>query len=213
MLRHATDQITCVQAIGIARRNELSQVGYLRNTLTLVLCLLTLTAIIFAVIAFVRPEDLPLCFVTQSTIHCPLSDRSIPSGMSATEAIRGERFSYSGWDTLIVEILGVMAAALSAGVALRGFRRRRSPYDFPMLLALIKLPTGALTAVFGLLLIRAQVVPGLTVLQSSAQIVAWAVILGYSQQLFTRYIDQRAQTVLDTVGATSETSARGRDTS
>jgi hypothetical protein len=29
---------------------------------------------------------------------------------------------------------------------------------------------------------------------------AWAVVLGYSQQLLTRFVDQRAQTVLDNFG-------------
>ena len=33
-----------------------------------------------------------------------------------------------------------------------------------------------------------------------AQIIAWAIVLGYAQQVFTRLVDQRAQTVLDDVG-------------
>jgi hypothetical protein len=64
----------------------------------------------------------------------------------------------------------------------------------------LKLPTGALTAVFGILLMRGAFVPGLTALDSSAQIISWAVLLGYSQQLLTRFVDQRAQTVLDNFG-------------
>jgi hypothetical protein len=65
--------------------------------------------------------------------------------------------------------------------------------------ALLKLPSGALTAVLGLLLMRGEFVPGLSALDSSAQIIAWAVIFGYSQQLFTRFVDERAKTVLDGV--------------
>jgi hypothetical protein len=64
---------------------------------------------------------------------------------------------------------------------------------------LLKLPTGALTAVLGLLLMRGEFVPGLSALDSSAQIVAWAVIFGYAQQLLTRFIDERAQRVLSSI--------------
>ena len=66
-----------------------------------------------------------------------------------------------------------------------------------MALATLKLPTGALTAVLGLMLMRGQFVPGLSALDFAAQIIAWAIIFGYAQQLFTRLVDQRAQTVLD----------------
>jgi chromate transport protein ChrA len=65
--------------------------------------------------------------------------------------------------------------------------------------ALLKLPSGVLTAILGLLLMRGEFVPGLSALDSSAQIVAWAIIFGYSQQLFTRAVDNRAKTVLDNV--------------
>jgi hypothetical protein len=63
----------------------------------------------------------------------------------------------------------------------------------------LKLPTGAITALLGLLLVRGQFVPGLTALDTSAQILAWALIFGYAQQLFTRLVDQQGQTVLDSV--------------
>ncbi|MFE5242727.1 MULTISPECIES: hypothetical protein [unclassified Streptomyces] len=69
-----------------------------------------------------------------------------------------------------------------------------------MALALLKLPTGALTAVLGLLLMRGAFVPGLSALDSSAQIIGWAIIFGYSQQIFTRLVDRQGQAVLDAVG-------------
>jgi hypothetical protein len=60
--------------------------------------------------------------------------------------------------------------------------------------------------VLGLLLMRGQFIPGLTALDSSAQILAWALVFGYGQQLFTRLVDQQAHTVLDRVrgGATDD---------
>jgi hypothetical protein len=42
-------------------------------------------------------------------------------------------------------------------------------------------------------------VPGLSAPDTSAQILAWALVSGYAQQLFTRLVDQQAHTVLQTV--------------
>jgi hypothetical protein len=57
---------------------------------------------------------------------------------------------------------------------------------------------------------RGQFIPGLTALDSSAQILAWALVFGYGQQLFTRLVDQQAHTVLDRVrgGATDDRATR-----
>jgi len=69
----------------------------------------------------------------------------------------------------------------------------------PVSLAALKLPTGAITAFLGLLLMRGQFVPGLSALDTPAQILAWALVFGYAQQLFTRLVDQQGQTILENV--------------
>jgi hypothetical protein len=84
----------------------------------------------------------------------------------------------------------------TATVGLRKVRGSADPYSIPVALALLKLPTGALTAFLGLLLIKAGFVPGLSALDSSAQIVAWAIVFGYAQELFTSLVDRQALTVL-----------------
>ena len=58
--------------------------------------------------------------------------------------------------------------------------------------ALLTLPTGALPALVGPLLMRGGFVPGLTALDTSAQILARALVLGYAQQLFPRRVHQQA---------------------
>ena len=104
------------------------------------------------------------------------------------------------WDVPAILIIGASAAALSAAVALRQVQGSSTPFSLPVALAMLKLPTGALTALLGLLLMRGQFIPGFSALDFPAQVLAWAVLLGYSQQLLTRVIDQRAQMVLDAVG-------------
>lgn len=61
-----------------------------------------------------------------------------------------------------------------------------------MTLVLLKLPAGGLTATLGILLMRGEFVPGLTALDNPAQIVGWSVVFGYSQELFTYFIDKQA---------------------
>ncbi|MEU0169630.1 hypothetical protein ABZ214_29990 [Streptomyces iakyrus] len=51
----------------------------------------------------------------------------------------------------------------------------------PLASAVLKLPTGALSAFLGLLLIRGAFVPGLSDLDSRAQVLAWAAASGAAQ--------------------------------
>ena len=105
----------------------------------------------------------------------------------------------TGFDLFIVELVGLAAAAVAAAGAIRGIRGSSERHGLPVALAVLKLPTGAITAFLGLLLMRGQFVPGLSALDSSAQILAWALVFGYAQQLFTRLVDRQGQTVLDSV--------------
>ena len=102
-------------------------------------------------------------------------------------------------DLIIVELVGLTAAAIATAAAIRRIRGSSERYGLPVALAALKLPTGAITAFLGLLLMRGQFVPGLSALDTSAQILAWALIFGYAQQLFTRLVDQQGQTVLNSV--------------
>ena len=61
-----------------------------------------------------------------------------------------------------------------------------------------------MTALLGLLLMRGEFVPGLSALDFPAQILAWAIVFGYAQQLFTRLVDQQGQQVLDAVGGPAQ---------
>jgi succinate-acetate transporter protein len=73
------------------------------------------------------------------------------------------------------------------------------------MLLLLKLPTGAMTAFLGLILLHGSFVPGLSALDSSDQILAWALLFGAAQQLVTGLVDKKAQSVLDSVGSTPMT--------
>ncbi len=125
-----------------------------------------------------------------------------PATIPTQQALRDDaiRATAGRLDVALVAFVGLLAAGLSAATSLRQIRGTSTPYSLPVALALLKLPAGALTAVLGLLLMRGEFIPGLSALDSSAQILAWAVLLGYGQQLLTRYVDQRAQMILNVSG-------------
>src|SRR5262249_13371694 len=110
-------------------------------------------------------------------------------------------------DLLVVELVGLTAAAVASAAAIRRIKGSSERYGLPVALAALKLPTGAITAFLGLLLMRGQFVPGLSALDTSAQILAWALVFGYAQQLFTRFVDQQGQTVLNSVRSSGSSSS------
>jgi len=103
-------------------------------------------------------------------------------------------------DIWLIEIVGLISASVAGAFTLRHIRGTSTPYSLPVALTLLKLPSGALTAVLGLLLMRGAFVPGLSALDSDAQIISWAIVFGYAQQLFTRLVDDQASSVLEQVG-------------
>ncbi len=82
-------------------------------------------------------------------------------------------------------------------LSVRGIRGTSTPYGVPVAIAWLKVPAGALTALFGMLMVRGGFIPGLSALDTQGQIIAYAIVLGYAQQVFTRLIDTQAQAVLD----------------
>lgn len=138
-----------------------------------------------------------MCFHPDDKVVCPTAENPVARDVLDIDATVAR--TASPWDLPMAELVGLIAAAVAAAVSLRAIKGTSTPYGLPVALALLKLPTGALTAFLGLLLMRGQFVPGLSALDSSAQIIAWAVVFGYAQQLFTGMVDTQAQTVLDDV--------------
>jgi hypothetical protein len=193
-------------------RREVNRLRSFRNVLLVAALVLAAGAVGLGVVGTASPSALPLCFSPEGSVVCPTSTAAIPGSTQPQGAARGQpsranpeqidklmRNRASRWDIALIDFVGLIAAAVAAATALQKVRGTSAPHSLPVALALLKLPTGALTAVLGLLLMRGEFVPGLSALDSSAQIVAWAVIFGYAQQLLTRFIDERAQRVLSSI--------------
>jgi len=134
-------------------------------------------AVGLALMGFFWPATLQLCFGEAGNV-CPTGS------------------SPSGKDALVIEVLGAAGGALAAVLAVRKIQGTSTPYSVPLALAMLKLPFGALTALLGLVLIHGRFVPGLTDLDTSGQILAYAIVLGVVQHAATSLIDRRGQELL-----------------
>jgi hypothetical protein len=205
------------RAASLEARQEIRRVRSFRNVLLVTALILMLGVAGLTVLGATSPERVPVCFAPDNAmVVCPTGADVVgtPGGQTgganaATDSASPEqqvridevvRDTAHPWDIPVVEIVGLLAAALAAAFALRSIQGTSTPYSLPVAAAVLKLPTGALTAVFGLLLMRGGFIPGLSALDSSAQIIAWAIVFGYAQQLLTRFVDQQANNVLQNVG-------------
>jgi hypothetical protein len=182
-----------------------------RNLVYLRTGVITLLVAAACAIGIVFPDAMPPCFEPDGMVVCATAEAAVPgaantapeAGASAQLAqARAEEVMHrtvGPGDVPLVLLMGLLGAALASAVTLRHMRGTSTPFAVPMALAVLKLPTGALTALLGLLLMRGEFVPGLTALDTSAQILAWAVGLGYAQQLFTQFVDARGKEVLEDV--------------
>ena len=160
----------------------------LRNVLwSTTACIAVLVSIFVAFVA-THPSSVPLCFEAQppdNMVACPTAENLGQTPQSL--------------DVIVVALLGLLGGALAAAISIRNLRGTSTPYDSPIALAWLKVPVGALTAIGALIAIRGEFVPGLSALDSQEQILAYALVFGYAQQLLTGLIDRKALDVMSLV--------------
>jgi hypothetical protein len=178
-----------------------------RNVVLATTAGLTVLVVAVCLVGAWKPDALPLCFgpPPATTAGQPPPPIQGPPGVACpseerppTPGTQPRRLPAPG-DVTLVTLLGMLGGGLSTALAIRGLQGTSTPYDVPVALSLLKLPSGALTALVGLLFIRGQFIPGLSQLDNQPQILAYAFLFGISQQLFTRLVDQQAQDILGKV--------------
>ena len=185
------------------RRQRMFRNALIVATVISVLLLAAVTAMMV-----IRPEFAPVCFdsVRQEGLSTatgtPGADPGDPSETPVSTGLTincpsgaGRARAPDPWDAPLVVMFGIIGATLSAAVTVRNLRPTSSVYDIPLVLSVLKLPIGALTAFIGVIAIRGGLVPGLSALDSPAEILVYSVVLGYAQQLATGFLDRRASTM------------------
>lgn len=140
-----------------------------------------------------EPGMVPLCF--------PDPDALGASGKAVCPS--GDHEKPAGGDVAVVVLFGLLGAVLTG---VRFVAQHTVASSVPMsttrcFQALFKAAVGTLAAVLGLLFLRAGAIPGFTQVDTQSQILVYAVVFGAAQELITRLIDQRSNTLL--AGATA----------
>jgi amino acid transporter len=188
-----------------------------RNVVLTTAAGLMVLVVALCVVGAWKPDALPLCFGPPPTTAAPGQPPPPiqgPAGVACpseeappTPGTHPRRLPAPG-DVTLVALLGLLGGGLSTALAIRGLQGTSTPYDVPVALSLLKLPSGALTALVGLVFIRGEFVPGLSQLDNQPQILAYAFLFGISQQLFTRLVDQQAQDILGKMPSKEPISAK-----
>jgi len=173
-----------------------SRLRSFRNAVVAAAFLLALLVTLFGMYVWFNDAKIPLCFTPPNaenqppTWVCPTGEYEWDPD---TPTVHGDTSSH---DVVLVGLLGIMGGAFSAAVAIRNLTGTSTPYDVPLALAALKVPLGALTAIGGLIALQGDFVPGLSELDSQGQILAYALVFGYAQQLLTGLLDKRAESLL-----------------
>ena len=209
--------VATVRAASSESLREQLRVRSFRNIVVITAMLMAVLAVGIALTGVFNKTLVPMCFAPKQSsgavVVCPTAQSGPFTPLQAgVESQKGQmvididdvvKETAKPWDLIVVELVGLTAAAITAAGAISHIRGSSERYGLPVALAALKLPTGAITAFLGLLLMRGQFVPGLSALDSPAQILAWALVFGGAQQLVTRLIDQQGQTVLNSVRSAS----------
>jgi hypothetical protein len=187
-----------------------------RNVILTTSAGLMLLVVALCLVGAWKPDALPLCFGPPPTTVAgqPPAPIQGPAGVACpseeappTPGTHPRRLPAPG-DVTLVLFLGLLGGGLSAAIAIRGLQGSSTPYDVPLALCLLKLPSGALAALVGLLFVRGEFVPGLSQLDNQPQILAYAFLFGIAQHLVTRLVDQQAQDILNKVPSKEPISAK-----
>jgi hypothetical protein len=211
--------LSAQHAANSQRRRDLIRLRTFRNLLVAGILVFVLLGIGLGLVGSISPITIPLCFTPEAearvTVVCPRAETPLgpvsPGGdLDPDPAIAR---TVTGGDVWLVALLGLIGAALTGAAALRNLGSNSAPYAVPVTLIGLKLPTGAVSAVVGLLLMRAEFVPGLSALDSSAQILGWAVVFGIAQHLVTQIADNQAAVLLENIkgrGAAGDRQLKGQ---
>ncbi len=174
--------VQTLQSVNDIDEQQLNRLRKFRNQVWLWSLGLSCILVALGVVGALAPSAISLCFQPET------GPQACPTGPGP-----------SGGDIWVILVLGLAGAALSVAFALRNAPQTSAPYNVAAALLLLKLPCGALTALISLLLIRGQFVPGFSAIDTSEQILGYAVLFGFAQQLLTRLVDDKGREVLDRV--------------
>jgi hypothetical protein len=96
-----------------------------------------------------------------------------------------------------VALVGSLGGALAAVLALNRFSGFTDPAGLPVLQALLRIPTAAVTSLIGVLLMQTATLGALAPQKNMSTVLAYSFFFGYAQEPLLRALDRQAGAVLD----------------
>jgi hypothetical protein len=180
---------------------ESGRVRSFRNMLLGGVVILTLIVAGLVAIGARWPTAIPMCGNgTLLASFGPRDNQVCPAGAGQP----------SHGDVPLVALMGMLGAALATAAGLSTRSELSTRYSLAVAQNLLKVPAGVATAIVGLLILNSGFVPGFAGLSSQTSILVWAMVFGYAQQVVTRFVDQRANTLLHAASPNAPTNPPGR---
>lgn len=176
----------------VANSDRYSNLRTFRNNLILVTVLLGGLVCVLAAWHAVSPSFLTLCSGADDNgvVHC----------------IDGAGPQRS--DVALVTLVGAVGGLLAIAFGLAKTETPPSRYDPRIWQALLKPVAGGATALAGVLLLQADLLISPAGASSESLFLGYALLFGFSQQLFTQFVDKRAGDLIDTDGTESKDGAK-----
>jgi hypothetical protein len=169
-----------------------SRVRGVRNILIIATVVAAVLVFLLGLWGHETPEVLSLCFgAEREGLVCPHDSLTRDQGSPERPTTNDMQAEPDRADVILVLAFGFMGALISVIPTLARLHRSPVPYGLRLAAAALKLPAGALSAFIGITFIRGEFVPGLTQLDTGAQILAWSVVFGVSQYAITRLVDNK----------------------
>ena len=173
-------------ACHLVNRTRVAALGNLRNFRNLLVILSLVLSLGLAVAGLIQMVDrsrISLC--TAGGVGSSSQKVVCPSGTASRPG-----------DVFEIELLGAFGGLLAAVLSLSRQRGYHGPYGLPLAQALLKAPTGAATALLGVLLLQKGLLEGILGTQSVGKVIAYAALFGYAQQVVTGAVDRQAAELL-----------------
>ena len=172
------------RAIDEAQTAAKERIRIFRNILTIAIIILAIAcAVVPAAVSFL-PIDL--------AIVRPVPEGQIPDGAKPMAL-----------DLLTVELWGAVGGLVGLVTSLRRLNTSNNPTQLQVYQLLLKLPAGAVIAMFGLVFLQSGIVPGIKI-ATAAQLAAYAVLFGFAQEAATALVDRQASRLLEDAKSVDE---------
>jgi hypothetical protein len=190
-----------IEASHAAADRHHSRLRTFRNILLVSTILAVILVSIVILIGYFQPNMGPLCSIQDPSPPEPSNNFACPTkqGREDNLAAAGAGALASPGDALAVGLMGFLGGVLSVAIFIRGLYLKSTSYNVLIPLALTKLPAGAMTAIAGLLFLAGDFIPGFSAIDTQSQILGYALVFGFAQQLFTKLVDRRAQELIDNI--------------